>query len=127
MVRDDEANATIAWLSRDSFVPILFRRLKRVYGKTTFEGVGCGIADILVATLATTSGNRELDGRAVGDAWLVGELDSRRRGTNFKAYHTCAYIPLRPRFSQEIQRFDDGHLMQPLFVWKTSGWMRKPF
>jgi hypothetical protein len=68
MVGDAAANAAITWLSRDSFVPILFRRLKPVYGKTTFKGVVCGIEDVLFATLATTSGNRELDGRAVRDA-----------------------------------------------------------
>jgi hypothetical protein len=55
MVGDAATNAAIAWLTRDSFVPILFRRLKPIYGKTTFEGVVCGIASILVATLATTT------------------------------------------------------------------------
>jgi hypothetical protein len=56
MVGDAAANVAITWLSRDSYVPILFRRLKPVYGKTTFEGVVCGIADVLVATLATITG-----------------------------------------------------------------------
>lgn len=69
MVGDVASNAAIAWLSRDSFVPILFRRLKPVYGKTTFEGVVCGIADILVARPATTSSDRELYAHAVREAW----------------------------------------------------------
>ena len=55
MVGDDAANAAIAWLSRDSFVPILFLRSKPLHEKMTCEGVVCGIADVLVATLATTS------------------------------------------------------------------------
>lgn len=83
MVGDAAANAAIAWLSRDSFVPILFLRSKPLNEKLTCDGVVCGIADILVATLATTSGDRELDARAVGDAWLAGELDSGRRGITY--------------------------------------------
>ena len=43
--------AGIAWLSRDSFVPMLFKRSKPLHGKMTREGVVCGIADVLVATL----------------------------------------------------------------------------
>ncbi len=85
MVGDAASNAAIAWLSRDSFVPILFLRSKPLHEKKTCEGVVCGIADILVATLATTSGDRELDARAVREAWLAGELDSGRRGTTLKA------------------------------------------
>ena len=57
MVGDAAAYAAIAWLSRDSFVPILFRRSKPLHEKMTREGVGCGIADISVATLATTTGD----------------------------------------------------------------------
>jgi hypothetical protein len=57
MVGDAAANAVITWLSRDSFVPILFRRSKPVHGKMTREGVVCEIADVLVATLATTTGD----------------------------------------------------------------------
>ena len=52
---DAAANAVITWLSRDSFVPILFRRSKPLHEKMTGAGVVCGIADVLVATLATTS------------------------------------------------------------------------
>jgi hypothetical protein len=33
----------------------------------TCEGVVCGIADVLVATLATTTGDRELDGHSFKD------------------------------------------------------------
>ena len=55
MVGDAAANAAIAWLSRDSFVPILFLRSKPLHEKMTCEGVVCGISDILVATLATTT------------------------------------------------------------------------
>jgi hypothetical protein len=62
MVGDDAANAVIALLSRDSFVPILFRRSKSPNNRNTdekmaCEGVVCGIADVLVATLATTTGD----------------------------------------------------------------------
>lgn len=57
MVGDDAANAAIAWLSRDSFVPILFLRSKPLHEKMACEGVVCGIADVLVATLATTTGD----------------------------------------------------------------------
>ncbi|OWU66192.1 MAG: hypothetical protein CBB60_000800 [Armatimonadetes bacterium Cent15-Ar3] len=62
MVGDAAANAAIAWLSRDSFVPILFLRSKppnniNTDEKMTCEGVVCGIADFLIATLATTSGD----------------------------------------------------------------------
>jgi len=53
MVGDAAANAAIAWLSRDSFIPILSRRSKPLHEKMTCQGVVCGIADILVATLAT--------------------------------------------------------------------------
>jgi hypothetical protein len=53
MVGDAAANAAIAWLSRDSFVPI-FLRSKPLHEKMTGEGVVRGIADNLVATLATT-------------------------------------------------------------------------
>jgi hypothetical protein len=55
MVGDDAANAVIAWLSRDSFVPILFLRSKPLHEKMTREGVVCGIAGISLATLATTA------------------------------------------------------------------------
>jgi hypothetical protein len=55
MVGDAAANAAIAWLSRDSFVPILFERLKPVYGKMTCEGVVCGIVDIIAATMVITN------------------------------------------------------------------------
>jgi hypothetical protein len=67
MVGDAASNAAIAWLSRDSFVPILFRRSKPLHEKMTCEGVVCGIADVLVATLATTTGDRELDGHSFKD------------------------------------------------------------
>ncbi len=53
MVGVAAANAAIAWLSRDSYVPILFLRSKPLHEKMTFEGVVRGIADNLVATLAT--------------------------------------------------------------------------
>jgi hypothetical protein len=90
MVGDDAANAAFDWLSRDSFVPILFRQSKSPNNsntdeKTTREGVVCGIADILVATLATTTGDRELDGHAFRDVTAVEKLDSGQRGTNLKA------------------------------------------
>ena len=57
MVGDAAANAVIAWLSRDSFVPILFLRSKPLHEKMAWAGVVCGIADVLVATLATTTGD----------------------------------------------------------------------
>ena len=57
MVGDAAANAAIAWLTRDSFVPILFQRSKPLHEKMTRERVVCGIADVLVATLATTTGD----------------------------------------------------------------------
>ena len=90
MVGDAAANAAIAWLSRDSFVPILFRRSKSPKQltrrrKKTCEGVVCGIADISIATLATTASYRELDGHAFGDVTSVGKLDSWQRGTNLEA------------------------------------------
>ena len=85
MVGDAAGNAAIAWLSRDSFVPILFRRSKPLHEKMACEGAVCGIADVLVATLATTKGDRELDGHAFRDATAVGKLDSGQRGTNLKA------------------------------------------
>jgi hypothetical protein len=53
MVGDAAAKAAIAWLSRDSYVPILFLRSKPLHEKMTFEGVVRGITDNLVATLAT--------------------------------------------------------------------------
>jgi hypothetical protein len=59
--------------------------LKPVYGKTTIEGVVCGIADILVATLAMTNRDGELDGYAIRDVTTVGKLDSGRQATNLKA------------------------------------------
>ena len=43
MVGDAAANAAIAWLSRDSFVPI-FLRSKPLHEKMTCEGVVRGIA-----------------------------------------------------------------------------------
>jgi hypothetical protein len=51
MVGDDAANAAIPWLSKDSFVPILFRRLKPVYGKTTFEAVRHGQVGMSIFSL----------------------------------------------------------------------------
>ncbi len=51
----------------------------------TREGVVCGIADVLVATLATTIGDGELDGGAFRDVTAVEKLDSGQRGTNLKA------------------------------------------
>ena len=57
MVGDAAANAAIAWLSRDSFVPILFRRSKPLHEKMTCEGVVCGMAAFLVATLETATGD----------------------------------------------------------------------
>jgi hypothetical protein len=62
MVGDAAANAVIAWLSRDSFVPIIIRRSNSPKNsntdeKMTCEGVVCGIADVLVATLTTTTGD----------------------------------------------------------------------
>jgi hypothetical protein len=57
MVGDAAANAEIAWLSRDSFVPILFLGSKPLHEKMACESVVCGIADVLVATLATTKGD----------------------------------------------------------------------
>jgi hypothetical protein len=61
MVGDAAANAAIARLNRDSCVPILFRPSKsgknsNTDEKMTCEGVVCGIANILVATLAATTG-----------------------------------------------------------------------
>ena len=94
MVGDAAANAVIAWLSRDSFVTNLLLRSKTLHEKMTCEGLVCGIADLLVATLATTTGDRELDGHAVRDVTAVGKLDSGQRGTNLKAQHPCANIPL---------------------------------
>jgi hypothetical protein len=47
---------------------------------------------------------------------LVGKLDSGQQGTNLKAWHPCAIIPLRPSFSQEINCFDDGQFSQYLYV-----------
>jgi len=47
MVGDAAANAAITWVSRDSFVPILFRRSKPLHGEMTCEGAVCGIADAL--------------------------------------------------------------------------------
>jgi hypothetical protein len=59
MAGDAASNASIAWLSKDSYVPIPFRRSKSPKNcntdeKMTCEGLVCGIADVLVATLATT-------------------------------------------------------------------------
>ncbi len=85
MVGDAAANAAIAWLSRDSFVPILFRRSKPLHEKMTCEGVVCRITEVLVATLATTIGDLELDGREFRNADAVGKLDSGRQGTNLNA------------------------------------------
>ena len=85
MVGDAASNAAITWLSRDSFVPILFRRSKPLHEKMTREGVVCGIADISLATLATTASYGELDGHAFRDLTTVGKLDSGQRGTNLKA------------------------------------------
>ena len=116
MVGDDAANAAIAWLSRDSFVPILFRRSKPTYGKMTCEGVVCGIADILVATLATTQTNRDLFGLAFRDAIDAHKLESVRFGTTLKACIRCANIPLRSIFCQQKRNSDDGQLSQHLYV-----------
>jgi hypothetical protein len=54
MVGDDAANAVITWLSRDSFVPILFRRLKPVYGITTRNVLFYGILIEQIVTPASS-------------------------------------------------------------------------
>ncbi|MFN7873677.1 MAG: hypothetical protein ACK5PB_00050 [Pirellula sp.] len=69
----------------DSFSTIEFPNNSNTDEKMTCEGVVCGIADILVATLATTTGDRELDDHAFRDVTAVEKLDSGHRGTNLKA------------------------------------------
>jgi len=71
LVGDDATTHCFDWLSRDSFVPILFRRSKPLYEKMTCEGVVCGIADVLLATLATTPRDGDLVGLAFRDAALA--------------------------------------------------------
>ena len=54
MVGDAAANEAIAWLSRDSFVPIHFRRLKPVYGNTTRNVLVCGLLIEQIVTPASS-------------------------------------------------------------------------
>jgi hypothetical protein len=63
MVGDAASKAAISCLTRDSFVPTLFKRLKPVYGKTTFAGLVFGNADVWGTSLAAIIGGWELSGR----------------------------------------------------------------
>ncbi len=80
------------------------------------EGVVCGIAVVLIATLATTVNIGDLVGLAFRVADVAKKLESVRFGTTLKACIRCANIQLRSSFHQQIRKFDDGKFSQHLHV-----------
>ncbi len=101
----DEAKRDNRFVKLRFICSILFRRLlKRVYGKKRRSKVWAAECRYLGRPLwrqlpATES---SMVARLETHGWL-GELDSRRRGTNFKAsLPQPVHISRRPRFSQEI-------------------------
>jgi hypothetical protein len=95
-------------VNQDSFVPILSRWLKPVYGKTPLDGVVCEIADVLVANPATTKSHGEDEGRAFRDVTTTRKNDLWQRGSNLEANAPSASTPIPPSFSQGIHCFADG-------------------